>query len=180
MGQLEYRRTHTLPDSFRYDYDSEEMSSMLTTTDYTHHSDGEDHENDEPERYVTSGSNHKRNSNSTMGNGKPSSSHHSSAKATTDGKNSSENAHEDSRNHDMLGHGFGHDNNRWGRGIVRDAQRTLGTHWCGEMSNFNLQTVAVSFFLFFACIAPAITFGAIYQKATHNWMGGTYRVCGVV
>lgn len=64
--------------------------------------------------------------------------------------------------------------NSWGRGIMKDFQRTIKTHWKQEMTNFNLKTIAVSFFLFFACIAPAITFGAIYEKATHNWMGGTY------
>ena len=64
--------------------------------------------------------------------------------------------------------------NAWGRGIMKDFQRTIKTHWKQEMTNFNLKTIAVSFFLFFACIAPAITFGAIYEKATHNWMGGMY------
>jgi hypothetical protein len=39
------------------------------------------------------------------------------------------------------------------------------------MINFNQKTVAVSFFLFFACIAPAITFGGIYGKATENRIG---------
>ena len=53
------------------------------------------------------------------------------------------------------------------------------------MTNFNLKTVAVSFFLFFACIAPAITFGAIYEKATQNWIGATEMItatawCGIV
>ena len=60
----------------------------------------------------------------------------------------------------------------WGRGIVADVKRTIGTHWKPEMLNFNQKTIAVSFFLFFACIAPAITFGAIYEKATQNWIGG--------
>ena len=39
------------------------------------------------------------------------------------------------------------------------------------MSNFNQKTVAISFFVFFACIAPAITFGAMYSKFTHYWIG---------
>jgi len=58
-----------------------------------------------------------------------------------------------------------------GYGIIDDFKRTVGTHWKQEMTNFNQKTVAVSFFLFFACIAPAITFGAIYEKATSNWIG---------
>jgi hypothetical protein len=42
-----------------------------------------------------------------------------------------------------------------GRGIIADFKRTVGTHWLQEMTNFNEQTVAVSFFIFFAAISPA-------------------------
>jgi hypothetical protein len=59
----------------------------------------------------------------------------------------------------------------FGRGIISDYCSTVGTHWFAEMTNFNQKTIAVSFFLFFACIAPAITFGAMYAKFTHNWIG---------
>lgn len=59
----------------------------------------------------------------------------------------------------------------WGRGIVQDFRRTVGTWWVAEMTNPNLRTVAVSFFLYLACVAPAITFGAIYAKLVNNWMG---------
>lgn len=52
----------------------------------------------------------------------------------------------------------------WGRGIVQDFQRTIGTWWCAEMTNLNTRTFAVTLFLFFACVAPAITFGALYSK----------------
>lgn len=44
----------------------------------------------------------------------------------------------------------------WGVGIIDDYKRTIRVHWCGEMTNFSLKTVAVGFFLFFACIAPAM------------------------
>jgi len=44
----------------------------------------------------------------------------------------------------------------WGRGIVDDYKRTIRIHWKEEMSNFCLKTIAVGFFLFFACIAPAM------------------------
>jgi len=59
----------------------------------------------------------------------------------------------------------------FGRGIVADFKRTVGTHWVKEMTNFNTKTVAVSFFLFIAVIAPTITFGAVYAKATNNYIG---------
>ena len=56
-------------------------------------------------------------------------------------------------------HASKHNNNMWGRGVVADFKRTLGTHYKAEMTNINQTVVACSFFLFFACIAPAITFG---------------------
>ena len=33
---------------------------------------------------------------------------------------------------------------RWGKGIVRDFKRTVGTNWIKEMTNFNQKTVAVT------------------------------------
>ena len=33
---------------------------------------------------------------------------------------------------------------RWGKGIIRDFKRTVGTHWFKEMTNFNQKTVAVT------------------------------------
>ena len=39
------------------------------------------------------------------------------------------------------------------------------------MKNLNSKTIAVSFFLFIAVIAPSITFGAVYAKRTNNHMG---------
>mmetsp|Transcript_14586 Transcript_14586/g.25695 ORF Transcript_14586/g.25695 Transcript_14586/m.25695 type:complete len:355 (-) Transcript_14586:839-1903(-) len=52
------------------------------------------------------------------------------------------------------------------------------------MTNLNQTIVATTFFLFFACIAPAITFGAIYAKATGNWIGAVEMItatawCGI-
>ena len=37
---------------------------------------------------------------------------------------------------------------RWGKGIVRDFKRTVGTNWLKEMTNFNQKTVAVTVSLF--------------------------------
>ena len=44
----------------------------------------------------------------------------------------------------------------WGRGIRDDAKATILTYWKEEMINFRMKTVAVTLFLFFACIAPAV------------------------
>jgi hypothetical protein len=59
----------------------------------------------------------------------------------------------------------------FGRGIVNDIKTTIGTHWRKEMTNFNTKTIAVSFFMFIAVIAPSITFGAVYAKRTNNNIG---------
>ena len=72
-----------------------------------------------------------------------------------------------------------------GRGIVQDVRQTLGTWWVKEMTNFNFKTVAISFFVYLACIAPAITFGAMYTKLTGGWMGASEMIlatawCGIV
>lgn len=69
--------------------------------------------------------------------------------------------------------------------VIDDFKRTVGTHWVSEMTNLNQKTVAVSFFLFFACISPAITFGAVYEKSTQNWIGAIEMIlatawCGVL
>jgi len=45
----------------------------------------------------------------------------------------------------------------WGRGIVDDFRSTAGTHWKEEMTNPQFKTAAISFFLFFACVAPAVS-----------------------
>jgi len=58
-----------------------------------------------------------------------------------------------------------------GRGIIQDFRTTIGTHWCNEMTTFNTKTIAVSFFMFIAVIAPSITFGAVYAKRTNNYIG---------
>lgn len=73
----------------------------------------------------------------------------------------------------------------WGVGIVNDFKRTVGTNWCKEMINLNGKTIACSFFLYFACISPAVTFGAIYGKATNNNIGAVEMIgatawCGIV
>jgi len=75
-------------------------------------------------------------------------------------------------------------NQSFGRGIVKDFKQTIGIHWKAEMTNFNFKTIAVSFFLFFAAVAPAITFGAVYGKVTHNYIGAVEMIaatawCGI-
>ena len=77
-----------------------------------------------------------------------------------------------------------HENNSCGRGIIKEWKRTIGTWWIKEFTNFNQKTIAVSFFIFFAAVAPAITFGSVYAKSTNNYIGAVEMLtatawCGV-
>jgi hypothetical protein len=77
-----------------------------------------------------------------------------------------------------------HENNGCGRGIIKELKRTIGTHWVAEFTNFNQKTVAVSFSIFFAAVAPAIAFGSVYAKSTNNNIGAVEMLtatawCGV-
>lgn len=62
--------------------------------------------------------------------------------------------------------------------IVAEFKRTLGTWWVQEMTNFNLKTLGVTFFCYLACVAPAITFGAVYDGLVGHWLGPTETLVG--
>mmetsp|Transcript_5215 Transcript_5215/g.5431 ORF Transcript_5215/g.5431 Transcript_5215/m.5431 type:complete len:184 (-) Transcript_5215:8-559(-) len=64
----------------------------------------------------------------------------------------------------------------WGRGIIQDWNQSVGSNWRGEMTNFNSKTIPVTFFMFFAAVAPAITFGAVYEKSTGHWIGAVEMI----
>jgi hypothetical protein len=66
----------------------------------------------------------------------------------------------------------------WGRGIVDDFKRTVGSHWVEEVTNFNQKTIAVTLLLFISVIAPTLTFGAVYGKATGNHIGAVETILG--
>lgn len=80
---------------------------------------------------------------------------------------------EEENNKNGDGHGHTGPPQGWGRGIIQDFKQTVATHWVKEMTNFNMKTIAVSFFLFIAVIAPSITFGAVYAKRTNNYIGAS-------
>jgi hypothetical protein len=78
----------------------------------------------------------------------------------------------------------------WGRGIVNDIRRTVGTHWISEMINLNQKTVAVSCLIFISVIPPTLAFGAAYGKMSGqrigaietilatSWVGVAYSLIG--
>ena len=45
----------------------------------------------------------------------------------------------------------------WGKGIIGDIKRTIGSHWLEEMLNINQKTIAVSLLMFISVIAPTLT-----------------------
>eukprot|EP00559_Dactyliosolen_fragilissimus_P003061 CAMPEP_0184864530 /NCGR_PEP_ID=MMETSP0580-20130426/15285_1 /TAXON_ID=1118495 /ORGANISM="Dactyliosolen fragilissimus" /LENGTH=628 /DNA_ID=CAMNT_0027363365 /DNA_START=8 /DNA_END=1894 /DNA_ORIENTATION=- len=65
-----------------------------------------------------------------------------------------------------------------GRGILLDWRNTTGRWWWKEMTNLKQKTFAATLFMFFAAIAPAITFGAIYEKQTGHYIGTVEMLAG--
>jgi HCO3- transporter family len=59
----------------------------------------------------------------------------------------------------------------WGKAVLMEIKRTIGTHWIQEMINFNQKTIAVSILMFITVVSPTLTFGAVYGKVTGNLMG---------
>lgn len=66
----------------------------------------------------------------------------------------------------------------WGKGIIKDLRSTVFTWWIKEMTNFNQRTLAVSLLMFISCIAPALSFGAIYSRVTNGYMGAIETLLG--
>jgi len=74
---------------------------------------------------------------------------------------------------------------RFGGGLMADLHRRLQFYASDFRDGLNLKTISSVLFLYFACLAPAITFGAIYADETAGHIGvmellvGT-AVCGIV
>lgn len=78
----------------------------------------------------------------------------------------------------------------WGKGILADFRRTVGTWWFKEVTNFNQKTIAVSMLIFISIIPPTLAFGASYGKMSGNrigaietilatsWVGVAYSMIG--
>jgi hypothetical protein len=64
----------------------------------------------------------------------------------------------------------------WGRGIINNFCRTVGTHWVLEIMNFKKKMIAVTLLMFISVIAPTLTFYAVYCKVTGNVVGTVERI----
>lgn len=51
-------------------------------------------------------------------------------------------------------------------GLINDIKRKAPWYWSDFKDAFALQSVASVFFLYFACLAPIITFGGLLGEAT--------------
>jgi hypothetical protein len=63
------------------------------------------------------------------------------------------------------------DGDLWGKAIINEFKRTVGTNWVKEMTNFNQKTIAVTMLMFISVMAPTLSFGAVYGKVTNNYVG---------
>ncbi len=74
---------------------------------------------------------------------------------------------------------------RWGRGVAEDIRRRLVHYRSDFLDGLHPKTISSTLFLFFACIAPTVTFGGLMQIETHGQIGVTEMIvgtalCGIV
>lgn len=70
-------------------------------------------------------------------------------------------------------------------GLLRDVRRRYAHYWSDYTDAFNLHCLTAFIFMFFACMAPAITFGAILGDHTNGMIGvsetlAATSICGVI
>ncbi|XP_063962325.1 band 3 anion transport protein-like isoform X1 [Lytechinus pictus] len=56
-------------------------------------------------------------------------------------------------------------------GLINDVRRRYPHYWSDIKDAFNFQCIAAFFFIFFAALSPAITFGGLLADKTENWVG---------
>ena len=59
----------------------------------------------------------------------------------------------------------------FGKGIARDYKARIPFYLSDIKDGLNVQCLAVTLFLFFACLSPAVGFGALYGVATDGAIG---------
>jgi hypothetical protein len=85
---------------------------------------------------------------------------------------------QDDNNEEKLFEGFG-------KGVVRDYKMRLPFYKSDVKDGLNIQCLAATMSLFFACLAPAIGFGSLFGVATGNAIGSvemitSTAVCGII
>lgn len=74
---------------------------------------------------------------------------------------------------------------RWFGGLINDIKRKKPWYWSDFKDAFALQSLATIFFLYFACLAPIITFGGLLGEATGQNIATmesllTGAICGIL
>ncbi len=74
---------------------------------------------------------------------------------------------------------------RWFGGIIQDFRRRWPHYWADFRDGLHTKSISSTLFLFFACLAPAITFGGLMATMTGNYIGAVEMLvasafCGVV
>ena len=64
-------------------------------------------------------------------------------------------------------------------GVMEDIQRRSRVYWSDLADGFHLKTLSSTFFLFFACLAPAIIFGGLMYAETGGQEGGVGQIGAV-
>jgi len=72
-----------------------------------------------------------------------------------------------------------------GKGVVRDYKERIPLFVSDITDGLNMQCIAATMFLFFACLAPAVGFGGLFALATNGAIGtiemvSSTAVCGVL
>jgi len=74
---------------------------------------------------------------------------------------------------------------QFGGGLRQDVARRLPNYWSDFRDGLHAKCVGATLFLFFACLAPAVTFGGVMAIQTHGQIGAVEMIvasafCGVV
>jgi mannitol/fructose-specific phosphotransferase system IIA component (Ntr-type) len=96
-----------------------------------------------------------------------------------DARNATPNLELERTTHDGLSY-----SGRLGGGLIDDLARRLPNYASDFTDGLHLKSVASTMFLFFACLAPAITFGGVMAELTDNHIGAVEMIiasalCGV-
>ena len=61
-------------------------------------------------------------------------------------------------------------------GLVNDVRRRFPHYWSDIKDGLNVQCLASFFFIFFACLSPAITFGGLISKLYFLFYVNSFRI----
>ena len=64
----------------------------------------------------------------------------------------------------------------FGQGLIRDVKKKIPVYLSEYKDGLNIKTASSVFFLFFACLAPAVAFGGLLEQITNGLMGTTETI----